>query len=448
MNEERYTAAIEIGSSKIVAVVGRPRGNGRIEIVAADMERCMECVRYGIIQNIEETSMRIARILERLERHPAITPRKITKVFVGLSGRSLRSLTTEVRMALPDETEVNDDILARLRDQALATAVDSSLEVVDAIPRIYTVGKQETSSPKGMIGNQITAIFDLIVCRPELKRNLNRMLSDKLGVKAVGYVVTALASARVVLKPEEMRMGCMLIDMGAETTTATIYKNGHLAYFATLPLGGRNITRDITSLGHLLEESAEEIKMSGNALPRPVPSTVNVNGVSMAEVSNLIVARAEEIGVNIVQQIYNAALKEKDLPAGIVCIGGGSKLNGMSDLLKQLTGLTVRRGELPQYIHVDETRCPESDLIEVASILYAGSEAYPENCLEAAVHEDLPATGTPNEEIEDDRDNDRGNHRRGGRDHGQGRRKFFGKISERLASMFSGPGEDTSDIIE
>ena len=288
--------------------------------------------------------MRIARILERLERKPAITPRKISKLFVGLSGRSVRSITTEVKMILQEETEITDRILGQLRDQALTTAVDNSLEVVDAIPRIYRIGKQETTSPKGMIGNQITATFDLIVCRPELKRNLSRTLQEKLNIPIAGFIVTALATAQIVLKPDEKRLGCMLVDMGAETTTVSIYKNGHLLYFTTLPLGGRNITRDLTSLGHLLEEKAEEIKItSGNAFPRESPSTLNVNGVSMADVSNLIVARAEEIVANVIQQIYYAGLTEKELPAGIVCIGGASKLNGITDLMKQQAAVKIDR---------------------------------------------------------------------------------------------------------
>ena len=162
---------------------------------------------------------------------------------------------------LPDDTEINDDILRRLRDQALSTAIDSSLEVVDAIPRVYMVGKSETRSPKGAIGNKIHATFDLIVCRPELRRNLQRTISDKLDININGFVVTALSTAQVLLTSEEKRLGCMLVDMGAETTTVSIYKDGSLRYFATLPMGGRNITRDITSLS-LLEERAEDIKIT------------------------------------------------------------------------------------------------------------------------------------------------------------------------------------------
>lgn len=277
---------------------------------------------------------------------------------MGLSGRSLRSISTEVSINLPDDTEITEEIIERLKNQALSTAIDSSLEVVDAVPRVYVVGKMETASPKGTIGNSISATFDLIVCRPEIRKNLERTISDKIGVDVSGYVVTALSTAQVILTPEEKRLGCMLVDMGAETTTVSIYKEGHLVYFATLPLGGRHITNDVATL-NFLEDKAEEIKISvGNAIARETASTLNMNGVKMQDVSNLIVARAEEIVVNVMEQITYAGLKESSLPRGLVMIGGGSKLNGMIELLEQHTGLPVRRGQLPSYISIEETKSP------------------------------------------------------------------------------------------
>lgn len=291
MNDDRYVAAIEISSSKIIAAVGRMHEDGRLDIIATKQEKGVESVRYGILQNLEETSMRIGRVLDKLQREPAVAPRVITGLYVGLSGRSLRSIRTEVEINLPDETEISQQILQQLRERAMATAIDSSLEVVDAIPRTYIVGKMETTSPKGVVGNKIHATFDLIVCRPELRRNLQRTIADKLGLDINGLVVTALSTAQVILSSEEKRLGCMLVDMGAETTTVSIYKDGTLRYFATLPMGGRNITRDITSL-NVLEERAEDIKITmGNAVARETASTPIMSNIHMSEVSNLIVAR-------------------------------------------------------------------------------------------------------------------------------------------------------------
>lgn len=400
MTEDRYVAAIEISSSKIVAVVGKMRAGGQLDIIASEQEKGLESVRYGVIRNLDEASNRISRILSRLELKPAVAPRKVTGLFVGLSGLSLRSIPTRVSVNLPDETEITDEIIQRLQKQAGGTAIDSSLETIDAVPRSFTVGRTETITPKGVVGNSISAGYDLIVCRPEIKNNLTRTVEGKVKKPIKGIVVTALATGQLILSAEEKRLGCMLVDMGAETTTVTIYKNGHLVYFATLPLGGRNITRDLTSL-NLLEERAEEMKIAeGSAIPREIKSSRNYNGVRDADISNYIVARSEEIVVNVLKQIQYAELKDSDLPGGIVVIGGASKLNGMLDLIANKSSLNVRRGSLPQYIHLEDTRINSSDIIEVASVLYAGASANGDECLERPEPEKVPVIGETEPEPE------------------------------------------------
>lgn len=442
MTEDRYVAAIEISSSKIVAVAGKMRPGGQLDIIASEQEKGVESVRYGVIRNLEETSMRIARILGLLERKPAVAPRRITGLYVGLSGLSLRSIPTRVSINLPDDTEITDDILLRLQQQAKATAIDSSLEVIDTVPRSYTVGRIETTSPKGAIGNSISADFDLIVCRPEIKNNLIRTVQDKMGISIKGIVVTALASGQIILSAEEKRLGCMLVDMGGETTTVTIYKNGHMVYFATIPLGGRNITRDLTSL-NILEERAEEIKItSGNAIPRETVSSINYNGVRDADVSNIIVARSEEIVVNILKQIQYADLKDSDLPGGIIVIGGASKLNGMIDLLTNKTGLNVRRGALPQYIRIEDTKLGSGELIEVASVLYAGASGNDAECLERPHQEKIPVTGEADPEVADKQETVEKQPKRPSKIGG-----WFNKIQNKISDAFSN-AEDDSDPLD
>lgn len=445
MSNERYVAAIEVSSSKIMAVVGKMLSDGRLEVIATEQEKGVESVRYGLIQNLEETSIRVSRILERLQRRPAIAPRQITGLFVGLSGRSLRSISTEVQISLPSDTEIDDQILERLRNQALATAIDSSLSVVDAIPRTYIVDKYETVSPKGTIGNSIRATYDLVVCRPEMRRNLVRTLTEKTGISINGFVVTALATSQTVLSSEEKRQGCMLIDMGAETTTVSIYKEGHLVYFATLPMGGRNITRDLTSC-NLLEEKAEDIKISsGNAIQRDTPSTVNLGGAKMSDVANIVVARSEEIVANIIEQISYAGLKESDLPGGIICIGGASKLNGMLDLMAAKTGLPVHRGMLPNYISIEDSRAPLTDVVEAASILYAGASNSDVECLVVPESETLPGGGTANREQITERGTEDGGEPRPRKPR---KPNWMDGIRNRLADMFGGSNEDDSDLLE
>lgn len=397
MSKDRYIAALEISSSKVIGAVGVSGRSGQLEIIAVEQEKSTDTVRYGQIQNTEETSTMTNYVLERLERRPGIAPREITGVYVGLSGRSLRSIPTDVSLSLPDDTEISDDIVGRLRANALDTDIDSSLEIVDAVPRIFKVGKAETHRPIGMMGNSISATYDLIVARTAMQSNLRRVINDKLGLEIKGIVVTPLATGYIVLSEQEKKLGCMLVDIGAETTTVTIYSRGNLVYFATLPLGGRNITRDLTSLNEL-EDKAEEFKLNfGNAIVPASQSQVKVGRHRQADISNLVVARAEEIVANIIEQPRYAGLTEADIPEGIVLCGGGARLNGIMELIGKLSGLKVRMASLPPYIRMNDPNGPALDALQLAAIMYAGAEKGTDECLQLPVE---PAAQDPREQEE------------------------------------------------
>lgn len=444
MDHKRYVAAIEIGSSKITGVAGTYDDNGQLTIEASEQEEIRESVRYGIIQNLEETATRVSRIIDKLQRSKAVAPKKIHGVFAGLSGRSMRSVTVNASIQFGEETEITERHTEQLREDALRSVADTNLEVVDALPRSYKVGVSETKSPVGALGREISATYDIIVCRPELKRNLTKVLSDKCGLKIEGFVVTSLATGHLMLSSEEKRLGCMLVDMGAETTSVSVYHKGALRYFATLPLGGRNITRDLTALSPLLEERAEEIKRtSGNAMAREVPQ-MNIDGLKYSDVSKYIVARSEEIVANIVEQISYAGLKEKDLPAGIICIGGGMELKGMEELLGRQSGLPVRQGRLPEYIHFRDAARRDYSMTGIDCVLYEGASLSDAECLEMPSAEEVPVTGelpvTP--EIPEDKveDTPRGNSSR--------LSNWFKTIHTKIGGIFTPPDDSESDLYE
>lgn len=436
ISKDRYIAALEISSSKVIGAVGIAGRSGSLDIIAVEQEKHRDIVRYGQIQNSEEVSNLTNYVLERLERRNNIAPREIAGVYVGLSGRSLRSIPVPVSLSLPDDTEITDAIVDRLRAQAMEADIDSSLEIVDAVPRIFVVGKSETHRPVGMNGNSISATFDLIAARPAIRNNLRRVIVDKLGLELKGIVVTPIATGYVVLTEQEKKLGCMLVDIGAETTTVLIYSNGNLAYFATLPFGGRNITRDLTSLNEL-EEKAEELKLTaGNALAPATPSQVTVGRHKQSDISNLVVARAEEIVTNIVEQISIAKLKEKDLPEGIVLCGGGSRLAGMQELISRFSGMKVRHAHLPNFIRMDDTAGQAMESIQVASVMYAGAETDTAGCLEEP-KADLPKSDNYQPEPEPKKKDEPS---AGGKTtKGPG---FFGRIGNKLGKMFTPIGDD------
>lgn len=387
---DRYIAAIEISSSKIIGAVGRLSAEGRLNVIAVEKDRILEIVRHGIIHNVEETNTALCRIISRLEQRASISPRKIEAVYVGLSGRSLRNIPHEANRNLPEETEITEDIITQLREEVERANIDSSLEVVKAVPRCYWVNKSETQSPVGSVGNNIRASFDLIACRQQMRRNISKMLSEKTKISIKDYIVTPLAVANLVLSNEEKRLGCMLVDHGAETTTVSIYKNGTLHYLATLPLGSRNITRDITKL-NVLEERAEEIKTSsGNAMASETPMGLNVGGVKLSDVSNFVVARAEEIVANIIKQISYAEFEDKQLPGGIIVVGGGFKLNGLTTLLEQQSNMKVRQGKVPEGIGLEDTRATTLENVQVISLLNEACKQADNECLFVPQRQELP----------------------------------------------------------
>lgn len=254
--EEKNIVALEIGSSKIKGAVGRIDNRGVLTVHAVEEEPIYDLVRNGVVSNVEEVANVASRILGRLEARMA--PRKIVSVYLSIGGRSLGSMRCDVERQLPDEMEVTDLLLRQLKNEAAMTDIVDR-ELLEVIPREYMVDRVVVPRPRGTFGRNVRMNANLLTCRSQLKRNLDRIVTEKLQLKVNGYIVRQRAQGDLVLTDEEKRLGCMLVDFGAETVAVSIYKNGRMQYLATLPLGSRNITRDITKLNYL-EEQAEEVK--------------------------------------------------------------------------------------------------------------------------------------------------------------------------------------------
>jgi cell division protein FtsA len=380
--EQKYIVAIEIGSSKIKGAVGSTDETGALTVIAVEEEKLVDCVRYGCIQNVEEVSNRVLRIVRSLEENSSISPRKIKGVYVGMGGRSLSASSREVQRQLPDELEITERIITQIKDEARSANM-SDKDVVDVLPRSFTIDNQPATNPVGIFGQQINANLNLLTCKPQIRRNLNRVICERLQLAINGYVVRPIALADLVLSDDEKRLGCMLVDFGAETTTVSIYKDGALHYLETIPLGSRNITRDITSINHL-EEKAEELKKAvGCANPQEQGGKKNaVDGIDVIEINNYVQARAGEIVANIIEQIKYADYKPTDLPAGIIVVGGGAKLKGFNSLLEAQSSLKVRSGAPLGLIRITDNRIQPSDSVDVISILMSAIRVSAVDCLE------------------------------------------------------------------
>lgn len=322
--QERYIVAYEIGSSKIRGAVGIVDATGVVDVVATEEERLIDKVRYGVIEN-SEVSDAIEAVTERLENYPRVAPRIIRGGFMGLGGRSVMSTTVDVDLVLPGETEITRQIINELMQKAMAT-VDAERDVIDVLPVRFSVDGKNQVNPVGSYGNVLKAKMTVVSCSQKLKRMLRRVVTDKAHIDIVGYVNRTLAEADMVLADDERRLGCMFVDFGAETTSVAIFKNGACIYEATLPIGSRNITLDLTRLNYT-EQRAEEIKkVSGNALTSETAArkSGSADGVDYSEINNYVHARADEIVANIMAQLRYADVKEDELPKGIIVVGGGA----------------------------------------------------------------------------------------------------------------------------
>ena len=379
-NNGRYIVAFEIGSSKIRGAVGVVDNSGVVDVIAVEEEKLTDRVRYGCIQNVDVANA-IDTVVERLQAYPAVEPRTITGVYVGLGGRSLTSTMVDVSMQLPVETEITEPIITELKKRAAATT-DPDRDTVDVVPVRFTVDNKTQTSPVGTFGQSLSARATVLSCSPQIKRILRRVITDRLGLNINGYITRPLAEAAMVLTEDERRLGCMFVDFGAETTTVSVYRGGAPVYVATLPIGSRNITLDLIALNYI-EERAEEIKkVSGNALAVDAARRGKgyAEGIDYTDINNYVHARADEIVANIIAQIEYAGVTAA-LPGGIVIVGGGARLRGFNELLQQQSKLPVRQGAPSASVRITDGSIHGTEMVDVISVLVAASRMPEAECL-------------------------------------------------------------------
>ena len=372
MDTTQYIVAIEIGSSKTVGAVAEKRSNGQLVVVGIESEPTLNFVRYGCIQNVESTKASINRILLKLSNR---IDGDISSVYVGVSGRSIHSMPTEVQHSLNTEQAITQSLLDNIKSDATRNSLNN-YDTIDVIPRSYTIDKIEIRNPVGSFGTDIKARLNLIVAKPSLLMNLKRAFNQQTQIK--GLITTAVAVADAVLTADERSLGCMLVDMGAETTTVSIYRNDALVYLVTIPLGGRNLTRDITALG-IREENAEKIKRNLANPLKPSADPVTIDNIRSSDASNYILARTGEIIANITAQVSNAGMSLNDIHS-IVLVGGGAMLKGLDQEISDSVNISSNSisvriaSSIPSQLTTATTIPNIVENIGVMALLIAGSK--------------------------------------------------------------------------
>lgn len=363
-----YIAVLEIGSSKVKGAIARRDADGTV-LVATHEVPAINCVRHGRVQNVQEVAARVDEVLRRLENSPAVAPRRITRLRIAMGGRSVCSVHAAADVRLPAEVEITDDTIARLK-RDVVSSLPADRHIVAVLPRSFTVDGARVSNPVGTFGTCIHAEMTVVLASPDNRTNLDRLRLGATDNAADNveriYIPRQLALARMALTPSEQQLGVVLVDMGSETTTISIHREGRLQAIVTLPMGGRNITRDIATALSITEEQAEYIKINqASAIPDPQLDTT----ADAREISSYTQARAGEIIANILHRIEQAGFKSTDLPAGIVLTGRASRMRRMAELFETQSKMRVRIAPADNSVCPGDTGVDPIDSLDIMALV-------------------------------------------------------------------------------
>lgn len=338
MATTEFIAAIELGSSKITGIAGKRDTDGSISVLAFAQDDASQFVHKGVIFNIDKAASALSDIIIKLETQ--LRNSTIAKVYVGIGGRSMRTIENQVSRIVEGEEKISEELVFSMSDENLAFPYDE-FDILDVEPQEYKIDNRLVADPVGVAGKDVTARFLNIVAKKMVKKNLELSLQQG-HVKVAELLLAPKALANALLTESDRRLGCTLVDIGAETTTVSIYKNNILRYLTVIPLGGNNITQDIASL-QMADEDAEQFKvLYGDALVTDEDIDKNEeyvldNGHALSKdlLGDIVSARAEEILINVWNQIQQSGYQDK-LTAGVFFTGGGSNLKNTEEVFKRI----------------------------------------------------------------------------------------------------------------
>lgn len=337
MPAKEFIVAIELGSSKITGVAGRKNLDGSISVLAIVKENATQCIRKGVVYNIDKTAQCLSGIIAKLKSQLKCD---IVHVYVGVGGQSIRSVRNEIVKEFPAETIITAEMINELMD-ANRNMSYPELEILDAATQEYKVDNQLQMDPVGIKASRLQGNFLNILGRKSFYANLNNCF-DKAGIAVVELYLAPLALADSVLSDSEKRGGCVLVDLGADTTTVMVYHKNILRHLAVIPLGSRNITKDIASL-QMEEQDAEKMKLKyGSAytdnsdidstLSYPIDSERSVESRKFIEI---VEARVDEIIENVWCQVPSDFADK--LLGGVVITGGGCNMKNIERAFRNYT---------------------------------------------------------------------------------------------------------------
>lgn len=366
MENQEYSVGLDIGTTKIVAIVGRRNAHGKIEILGVGKAKSLG-VHKGIVNNISQTINSIKSAVAEAQSSAGVP---INKVTVGIAGKHIRSLqhSDYIMRDHPDQYITEEDI-EKLKDQVKKLVMLPGEEIIHVLPQDYKVDSEgEIQEPVGMHGKRLEANFHVVVGQMGSIRNIARCVREA-GLEMEALTLEPLASSEAVLTKEEKEAGVAIVDIGGGTTDIAIFKDNIIRHTCVIPYGGGIITDDIKEGCSIIEKHAEQLKVKfGSSVPELEKDStyVTIPGlhgrpdkeISLKVLAQIINARVEEIleMVNTELKAYGAFEQKKKLIAGIVLTGGGSNLRNLRQLANYTTGFDSRIGFANEYVANDKNQ--------------------------------------------------------------------------------------------
>lgn len=348
MNQPELYAALDIGSNSVKCVIGEVADENTIHVIGVGIEKS-NGIRKGNIVDIDATVASIKRAVAKAERMMGMT---VNKVVIGIPAN--QSLIQEVKGIVAvhgDSREISDEDLDRVIESSASMLNSPDQEVVNQIPKRFTVDNlTDIKDPRGMLGIRLEVESTIISSSKTVLHNILRCV-ERAGLTVQQIYFKAMTSGNYALTDDEKTRGTVLLDMGAESTTLSVFKDEFLTNVAIIPLGGANIIKDLSQILKIEMPQAQELlyeygraycdeNIKKEGLTVPVVGIDSKEQFSLEYIVEIIQYRLAEIFGLVLDELYNQGVQ--DLPGGIVLTGGVANLDGIQKLANEQFNSRVR----------------------------------------------------------------------------------------------------------
>jgi cell division protein FtsA len=353
-SDRNLLVGLDIGTSKVVAIVGEIKSDGEIEIIGVGSHPSRG-LKKGVVVNIESTVQSIQRAVEEAELMAGC---EIHSVYAGIAGSHVRSLNSHGIVAIKDK-EVGAGDVERVIDAAKAVAIPADQKILHVLPQEYIIDAQEgIRDPIGMSGVRLEAKVHIVTGADSAAQNIVKCV-QRCGLSVDDIVLEQLASSYAVLTEDEKDLGVCVVDIGGGTTDIAVFGGGAIRHTAVIPIAGDQVTNDIAVSMRTPTQYAEDIKIKYacalSQLANP-DETIEVPSVgdrpprrlARQTLAEIVEPRYEELFSLIRDELRRAGLEEQ-VATGIVLTGGSAKMEGAIELAEEVFHMPVRLG-VPQYV--------------------------------------------------------------------------------------------------